>query len=159
MFDQFADILSKCGYQYDSSIIADRFYDKNTKPEKYKPHKIGKIIECPVSSGKFFGYNIPVSGGYFRFLPKSLIRNMISAYEKKGDVVLYFHPKDIDPQNPTLPLPWRYNFLHRFGTKHSKIKLIELLNDYKFCSFEEYFNQYSRFDLNDHNARKELQSV
>ncbi|MCD6418637.1 polysaccharide deacetylase family protein, partial [bacterium] len=99
-------ILKKYGIEYDSSIFpAIMYYGGATSSNRFIG-EISGIEEYPPSCFDFAGVRISFSGGfYFRVYPRWLIDYGIRDYFRRGKTpVLYIHPKDIDPETPTLPL-------------------------------------------------------
>jgi len=74
------DILQEAGFVYDSSIFPvhhDRYGmpDANPVPHKITLENGDSIVEVPMTVAKYFGLNVPISGGgYFRLYPYWLSR-------------------------------------------------------------------------------------
>jgi polysaccharide deacetylase family protein (PEP-CTERM system associated) len=139
------DIMADCGIKYDSSIFPSARGQggitsgkmKRTNifiiTTKSKKNKI--IIEFPMSVIKKFGKTIPIcGGGYFRILPYSIIREGIRKFNNKLNqpVIFYFHPRDIDPNQPKLSIGIIRRFKTYQGLKTAETKLLNLLTDFKW---------------------------
>jgi len=101
------DAVIKAGFKYDSSKIAFNehpLYGKLDLSDFEQPikgiyHKEG-FYEFELSTKRFMGKNIPVSGGgYIRILPWLFMKLMISGYLKNAEVyVLYIHPFELSTE-------------------------------------------------------------
>jgi hypothetical protein len=69
-------------------------------------------------------------------------------------VMTYFHPRDLDPHTPRLPMPWKRNFKCYVNLSRSGAKLQQLLNIHSFCSIRDWRNGQNDdlpvFSLKDH---------
>ena len=138
------DLLEEL-FVYDSSIfpVKTPLYGISNAPRTiYKPtvknpitnNEDGKLIEIPAATHKFPIYgNVPIAGGfYLRFLPYFYIKYGIkSNHKNKNPVMMYIHPKDIDPQMPKIK---GYNWYYYYNLKKSFSKFEQLLQDFKFSS-------------------------
>lgn len=144
----FYESLVKFGFKYDSSVFplktplygikqAKRFcYTVNTQH--------GTILEFPISTFNFYGFRIPMGGGfYFRFMPVNLIKYFINGINKKEKqkVIMYFHPWEFDPLHPYQPKSFRETVSHYYGLKNTSKKFNSLLNAIKFSSFKNSINE------------------
>lgn len=133
------EILAQNGMMYDSSVFpAPAYYGGNPEAPRFI-HKIDNIWEFPPSAAEIAGIRLAFSGGfYFRILPRRIIEWGINSYHKLGQTpILYLHPKDLDPQNPKLPLGWLANFVHKAGTRRCAHKFELILKKYKCISVKE----------------------
>lgn len=89
------------------------------------------IKEFPVNLFSFYRLNLVFSGGgYFRLLPYFLIKNLMQRSEY---VMTYFHPRDFDPQQPTIKdLSMIRKFKSYYGLSDALQKLEKLLDDFEF---------------------------
>ena len=87
------------------------------------------IVEIPVPVTQLLGKAIGFSGGfYFRLLPAWFIRSTFRTQDALGiDNFLYLHPREIDPQQPRLPLPCLEAFIHYYGIRRCDRKLTRML--------------------------------
>lgn len=133
------DILIEAGFTYDSSIFPIR-HDRYGLPgaERFQ-HVIrrdaGSILEIPPSTYRFFGQNIPVAGGgYMRLFPKALTMAAMKRINRDEGkpVVIYFHPWEIDADQPRIKARWFSRFRHytNIGTMQPKIEAF--LSEFKF---------------------------
>lgn len=101
------DVLASCGIKYDSSVFpADRAHGgmKNlghSEPFYLKTSGGQEILEFPVNVERAIGRPLVYSGGgYFRLMPTWVLLKLFS---KSKYVMTYFHPRDFDPDQPSIP--------------------------------------------------------
>ena len=134
------DVLIEEGFIYDSSIFPVRHDRYGIPDSKRFPHLIrrdgyGEISEFPLSTLRFCGINFPLAGGgYFRLFPYWFTRfglGRINRVEKEP-FIFYFHPWEIDPDQPRLN-PGRFSrFRHYVNLDKTEERLKKLLGDFKF---------------------------
>jgi len=155
------DVLIEQGFLYDSSIFPIR-HDRYGIPESPRfPYAItrknGRIMEFPLSTTRFLGSNIPVAGGgYLRLFPLSFIRwgfRRINRKEGKP-VLLYFHPWEIDPDQPRQAVNTLTCFRHYYNLDRMKCKIEQLLQEFAFTSIFDLLEQLFPYDFSTHTCRK-----
>ena len=149
------EILAESGFKYDSSIfpiVHDR-YGIPTAPGE--PHIIKmengmSIIEFPLSTYKFLGLKLPVSGGgYFRLYPYQFTRFALKTINRTNKLfVFYLHPWEIDPQQPIIKASVLSRFRHYKNLAKCEHRLKQLLRDFEFTTMqnllaEKFLNQPS----------------
>lgn len=139
--------LINLGIQYDASKITQKEHplyinldlDGFEKVERdiYKK-KSFKVFE--VSTIKFLGLNIPISGGgYLRIIPWPLYIWLLKKYLKKSNFYNFFiHPFELSKANFDLPKNTPYLTKLRYNYKRNKVKkrlnrIIELLKENGYC--------------------------
>ena len=130
------EILYELGIRYDASIFpATRedggFDDFSESTPVIVQYNGVRIKEFPMSINTFLGSKFTVTGGgYFRFFPYRLMRNMV----KKADYTMtYFHPRDFDPKQPVLDgLSLKRRFKSYYNLSKSYIKFKQLIYDFHF---------------------------
>ncbi|MCK5832825.1 polysaccharide deacetylase family protein [bacterium] len=140
-WNRYLDALDKSGFKYDSSAYAGRLYYGGMDGIANKTGKIEghELHEFPPSVGRFLIYRFPLGGFYLRFFPVSVMKGAIKRIERRGQrAVLYLHPKDIDGDNPRLPVNAVYNQVHLMGVKKGYTKLNELLSSFNFMRISDY---------------------
>ena len=138
--DWYFDVVRAAGYTFDSSVPADRV-GPPLKPaggsgEFLVRTQTGLLVEVPVSSMGLMGsLAMPLGGGYLRLLPWSVLQRVSRQIRQSGrPLVLYIHPRDVDPESPCLPLgPWR-RFKFTVNRRSTLTKLHALLTRYDFTS-------------------------
>ncbi len=149
------DSLVENGYLYDSSIVpakTDLYGHPNaeTKPyritsdsiEKNNPN--GKLMEFPIMVSNILGKKTPSGGGFFlRTLPKKIIHNTIKKYEKQDiPSTFYIHSWELTPEYiPKIELPFKENFITFHNIEKTYKKLENILNEFNFTSFENFFQK------------------
>ena len=142
------DILLEEGFRYDSSvypIVHDRYGQARAPRFPYEIRKNGglALIEFPLGTVRICGINFPIGGGgYFRLLPEVLIRYGIQQVNVKERhlVTFYFHPWELDPDQPRPPMPWHHRFRHYVGIEKQAAKLSRLLRHCRFGTAREVLN-------------------
>lgn len=143
------EVLAEEGFLYDSSIFPIR-HDLYGFPEAQRfPHRwelsSGKsIFEIPLSSVRLWGINLPAAGGgYLRLLPMSYTRWAIRRIHRKDrqPVVVYFHPWEIDPDQPRLNGSWKSRLRHYTNLKTMERRLRELLASGRFVPLIDLVDQ------------------
>ncbi|MCG8099194.1 MAG: DUF3473 domain-containing protein, partial [Candidatus Thiodiazotropha taylori] len=104
------DILTECGFSYDSSIFPimhDRYGipGAKTMPHRLKTVKGNEIIEFPLSTVGIAKRRLPVSGGgYFRLFPYWLSKAGLNRVNRNDQMpfIFYMHPWEIDEGQPKI---------------------------------------------------------
>jgi polysaccharide deacetylase family protein (PEP-CTERM system associated) len=162
------EILLKLGFRYDSSIFpirhdiyglpdAPRFpcllYFRGKEDIDFKELEYGSetpypvpdsIIEFPLTTVRFAGYNIPVAGGgYFRLLPYSLTSSLLKRINgrEQRPFVFYIHPWEIDPDIPKIN---KAGILSKFRTyvnlNKTENRFKKLLSEFHFSPISKCFS-------------------
>jgi polysaccharide deacetylase family protein (PEP-CTERM system associated) len=131
-------ILVEEGHQYDSSIYG-RFQRAEKAGIREGSYVIdtaaGRIWEVSPSTMNLCGIQLPVAGGgYFRFLPYAASKAFLRQLEKQGaQIVMYFHPWEIDPEQPRMDGPWLSRLRHYMNLHKTEDRLRCLLQDFRFA--------------------------
>lgn len=135
------EILLEEGFRYDSSsypILHDRYGDPQAPrfPYAIRPaNGRDALIEFPIGTLRLLGVNLPIGGGgYFRLLPVGWIRLAIRTVNRRENqpIMFYFHPWELDADQPRPPMPWTHRFRHYVGIERMEAKLSELLEEFRF---------------------------
>ena len=148
------DALLEKNYKYDSSIVPVKtelygfsncqqspFKISNSSLTKNDPS--GKLLEFPLSIGKFLGKTCPVAGGfYLRFLPLKTSLNAIKHYEEQNiPATIYIHSWELTPEfMPKIKLSKKDNFITYHNIEKAYEKMEDLLTQFQFTSFSEYIH-------------------
>lgn len=143
------DVLARHGYRYDSSVFPLRnpIYGVSRAPTRpYRPaadliHRDASapLVEWPMTVWELGPLRLPVCGGiYLRLLPLSLILRGLRAAARRGPVVVFLHPWELDPDLPRLDLPLRERFViyHNTGAPMRR-RLQALLDQFEFSPMVE----------------------
>ena len=138
-------ILMEEGFQYDSStfpILHDRYGRPNAPRFPYGVFRNGLawLTEFPIGTARVFGVNLPIGGGgYFRLSPYEWVRRGIRHVNThdRQPVMFYFHPWELDPGQPRVPMSRRNRFRHYVGLEAEAGKLAQLLGEFRFGTARE----------------------
>src|SRR5678816_3855159 len=138
------DVLLEEGFIYDASIFPIRHdrYGVPSAPRRFHTVQTnsGTIWECPGSTVRVGGTNLPVAGGgYFRLLPYAWTQwgiSRLNAIERKA-AIFYTHPWEIDPDQPRLPLSRIHAVRHYANLATTERKLVHLLAQFRFAPLSD----------------------
>lgn len=137
------DVLIDLGFAYDSSVFPirhDRYGDPNAPrfPFRIKhTQQDTSLVEFPLSTWKFSGMHLPVSGGgYFRLLPSRVTKHGLRTINKQEGhpFIFYVHPWEIDSQQPRLDVNLATRIRHYTNLHRCEERLRGLLRDFRFSS-------------------------
>jgi polysaccharide deacetylase family protein (PEP-CTERM system associated) len=133
-------ILAEEGFRYDSSvypILHDRYGDRAAPRFPYEIWREGHdtLLEFPIGTVRLLGVNLPIGGGgYFRLLPGGLVEagiRRVNTAEGKP-VMFYFHPWELDHDQPRPAMAWHRRFRHYVGQERHEAKLAHLVRHTPF---------------------------
>lgn len=128
-------ILEEEGYAYSSSInpIRHDLYGMPDAPRTpFQPDGCA-LWEVPMTTLRLGSRNLPCAGGgYFRLLPYALFRCGLARVNRHENLtgIFYFHPWEIDPEQPRVACRWKSRLRHYTKLKHMAPKLGRLLHDF-----------------------------
>ncbi|HVL12598.1 MAG TPA: XrtA system polysaccharide deacetylase [Gemmata sp.] len=137
------DVLSECGFEYDSSIFPVR-HDRYGIPDAPRGPFLARgerreILELPPLTYRRLGFNLPVAGGgYFRLFPLAVMRAGLRQNRRSATAtsplvsMLYFHPWEFDPDQPRLPLGRVSRWRTYVGMRRTTARLKSILHAYPF---------------------------
>ena len=138
------DVLAEEGFEYDSSVFPAPRNHGGLPGADPLPSKLPNgLLEFPISTVDLrFTRVAYLGGGYLRLLPKPLILRWARSQERAGTpLVLYLHPRDIDPGQPRLPQkPLRYARTY-LGLTRSLAKVSALLEGFRWTSFRTHLDE------------------
>lgn len=138
------DCLRSAGYKYSSSSYPIK-HDHYGMPDSPRFSYLVRegLLEIPITTLRMWGKNFPSSGGgYFRLLPYSISKLMISRVlsRDKQSAMFYFHPWEIDPDQPkVLGLNIKTKFRHYVNLDIMQNKISKLLIDFKWDRVDNVF--------------------
>ena len=127
------EVLAEEGFTYSSSVLPASNPLYGWPGFGAHPRKVSGIWEIPITLVRFPGfYSLPLFGGtYFRVLPWWLVRTCLTSVPLDSPVVSYFHPYDIDKDQPwTMHINANHRILHNyllFLRRSSLLGRLELL--------------------------------
>lgn len=142
------DILVEEGFKYDSSIFPVHHDTYGIPGAERFPHTLqtgsGPLVEFPLSTLSlrlgWIKLQLPIAGGgYLRLLPVGVIQRGITSINKteQQPAVLYFHPWEIDPDQPRIKAGLKSSFRHYLSLQHTEGKLIHLFSTLQFAPMKE----------------------
>ncbi|HEY7617166.1 MAG TPA: XrtA system polysaccharide deacetylase [Terriglobales bacterium] len=143
------EILVECGFKYDSSIYPVS-HDRYGIPGFYRyPQKLetsaGPIFEVPVATVQLPGGRVaPVGGGgYLRLLPYRYTAAGIRRIHQDDHqpAVIYFHPWELDPEQPRMPLRMVSRLRTYTGVSGMASKLDRLISEFQFSTIARVYPQ------------------
>ena len=143
------DVIKEIGFAYDSSVFPAAHGHGGIPDSQLIPYKLntafGPLIECPMSVVEMAGRRFSVfGGGYLRISPLCLIKWGIRHLLKNNrPLIIYVHPREIDPHHPRLSLGFKRNF-KCYVNLHTTLKKIEwLCKNYEYVTMKQYLSKIS----------------
>jgi len=143
------DVIGSAGYLYDASVFPSRRGHGGIAHAPLVPYPIaipsGSLFEIPVSVIEMLGRRASIfGGGYLRLAPRAMIKWGASRLKAEGrPLIVYVHPRDIDPDHPRLPLPLirRFKCYVNLHTTFGKLKW--LCQNYPFGTMRDMMDAYT----------------
>lgn len=139
-------ILEEEGYRYSSSIypVAHDNYSNPDAPRfAFRPQGTSRFWECPISTVRVAGRNIPCGGGgYFRFAPYAIFRRAIAHINtgERQPAIFYLHPWEVDPGQPRFSgLKLKSRVRHYLNLSRTLPRLERLLRDFRWDRIDQVF--------------------
>jgi polysaccharide deacetylase family protein (PEP-CTERM system associated) len=147
------DILADEGIDIDSSVFPVRHDvygvpDGERFPYWHLTSANNRVFEFPPSTFRLGNNNWGVAGGgYLRLLPYAIthwaIRRLNSIEGQPA--MIYFHPWEIDPQQPVIPAGFRSSFRHYTNLSGMEGKIERLLQDFRFTTLSEVSSRHPAY--------------
>jgi polysaccharide deacetylase family protein (PEP-CTERM system associated) len=140
----FFEALTDAGYRYDSSIFPAARGHGGMNTGKYSPyvvtHETGEIVEFPITVADLLGRKLCFfGGGYLRLFPYWLIRRMAARVRDEGRPVIYYiHPREIDPDQPRVPMNAKRRFKSYVNLKTTERKVDRILAEQDLATFRQF---------------------
>lgn len=129
--------LAEQGYAYSSSVapVAHDHYGWKEAPRfAFRPLPWSDLVEIPVTTAILGGKRVAAGGGgFFRVLPYAFSRWAIRQVNRRDGrpAVFYFHPWEIDPDQPRVPnAPIKSRLRHYTNLDRMAPKLRELVHEF-----------------------------
>jgi polysaccharide deacetylase family protein (PEP-CTERM system associated) len=132
------DILAEEGHRYDSSIFASHRGFGGDPTAYPTPHvrtsRSSGVVAMPLRPARAFGQSLMFSGGgYLRLLPTSVITFLADRLARPdAPIIYYIHPREIDTEQPRLPMPLVRRFKSYVNLTTTQAKLDRLFRRYRF---------------------------
>jgi len=133
------DVLVEAGFDYDASVFPihhDRYGvpDAPTEPFRIVSPSGAMLVEFPPLTVRLGPLRLPFGGGgYFRLWPYGVFRRVLAGRVATAEpAMLYFHPWELDPDQPRLPAGWLATRRHRLNLRRTRPRLARLLREFRF---------------------------
>ncbi len=149
----FFEKLAEAGYRYDSSVFPVSRGHGGMPEADYAPHAIdttaGEIVEFPITITKILHSRVCLfGGGYLRLAPWNLIKRGATKVLGEGrPVVFYVHPREINPDQPRLPMSYTRQFKSYVNLNTTEGKVRNILSEFEFTTFQDLVPAFSRHPL------------
>ena len=136
------DVVAEAGYEYDASVFPARHGHGGLCGADPGPHVIKAggqpLVEIPTSTVNLLGRRVCLfGGGYLRISPLPLIRWGVNRLHREGrPLIVYVHPREIDPDHPRLSLSWARRFKCYVNLSTTMPKLRWLCEHYRFTTMK-----------------------
>lgn len=140
----FFGALAEAGYLYDSSVFPAARGHGGLKTSRFGPHRVANgnsgIFEFPISVTKVWGRPLCFfGGGYLRLFPYRTIRRMATkVLADNRPVIFYIHPREIDLDQPRMPLNPVRRFKSYVNLDSTENKLQNILREFTWTTITEY---------------------
>ncbi len=139
------DILQETDHLYSSSIypVHHDLYGIPDAPRFPFRHNNGGLLEIPITTVRMLNQNLPIGGGgYFRIYPYGFFRRALQRVnqEEGKPAVFYFHPWEIDPDQPRQSdIGFKARFRHYMNLHKTESRLGQLLADFRWGRVDKVF--------------------
>lgn len=138
------EVLAEHGYAYSSSvapIVHDHYGWREAPRFAFRPVDGAAMIEIPVTTAEIGGRRMAAGGGgFFRLLPYAVSRWAIRQVNVRDGrpAVFYFHPWEIDPDQPRPPhAPLKSRLRHYTNLDVMAEKLARLVAEFRWGRMDE----------------------
>ncbi len=138
------EVLAEQGYTYSSSvapIVHDHYGWREAPRFAYRPVAGAAFIEIPVTTAEVAGRRMAAGGGgFFRLLPYAVSRWAIRQVNLRDrrPAVFYFHPWEIDPDQPRPPVaPLKSRLRHYTNLDVMAAKLDRVIREFHWGRMDE----------------------
>jgi polysaccharide deacetylase family protein (PEP-CTERM system associated) len=141
------DILAEAGFQYDSSIYPIHHDLYGIPGARRFPYRVGReseMMEFPPATVKLLGATLPSGGGgYLRILPFWFSQWALGSLAREDNpvVVVYFHPWELDPEQPRIQARLKSRFRHYTNLDRMETRLRRLMSANAFEPFSGLLNR------------------
>lgn len=147
------DVLGEEGIRCDSSVFPVQhdlygFPDAARFPSWYLSQEGHRIFEFPPSTMRLRSKNIGVGGGgYLRLIPYGITHWALRHINEvqREPAMVYFHPWEIDPDQPQIRSGRRSVFRHYTNLSTMENKIERLLQDFSFAPLSEVCGQHRAY--------------
>jgi polysaccharide deacetylase family protein (PEP-CTERM system associated) len=132
------ETLLQLGFTLDSSIYPGRNWLCGLPTAPRHPFRIriqgSELLEFPPPTRRIAGWTVPLTGGaYLRLLPYGFQVRGLNAMASRGEtIVLYFHPWELDPNQPRIAGALGSRVYHFAGLARTERRLRRILRSFAF---------------------------
>jgi polysaccharide deacetylase family protein (PEP-CTERM system associated) len=136
--------IAAAGYCYDASLCPARSRHGGFPTSFHGPHLLrwegGELIEIPSATLGWGRCRVRYGGGgYLRLLPLSFLRAAIAADNAMGQPAsVYVHPRELDVDQPRMPLAAARRFRYYVGLRTTERKLRTMLRLYRWVGIRSW---------------------
>lgn len=144
------DVIREAGFDYDSSIFPASRGHGGLRKSQLGLHTLdtaaGPLVEVPMSAVQIMGRRISMfGGGYLRCFPLGVIHWGATRLHSAGyPLIVYMHPREIDPEHPRLALSPMRRFKSYFNLASTMPKIRSLCATYRFCTLSKMVDEFVR---------------
>lgn len=138
------EVLAEQGYVYSSSvapIVHDHYGWREAPRFAFRPVTGAEFVEIPVTTAEVAGRRMAAGGGgFFRLVPYAVSRWAIRQVNERDGrpAVFYFHPWEIDPDQPRPPVaPLKSRLRHYTNLDVMAAKLARLVREFRWGRMDE----------------------
>ena len=141
------DVVIEAGFKYDASVFPAHHGHGGLNSASSLPYFVntrkGPLIEIPASTIKLLHFRFSMfGGGYLRISPLWSIKYGVKKLSQIGQpLIIYIHPREIDPAHPRLPLGLWRNFKSYINIEGTMKKLNWLCTNIKFTTMRAIAEQ------------------
>jgi polysaccharide deacetylase family protein (PEP-CTERM system associated) len=139
------DIIAEAGYVYDATLYPGEHGHGGIPGLPVRPFSMVtlnglRLEEYPMSLLEIGPMRLTFSGGgYFRLLPAFFITSCIRILNGRNiPACSYFHPRDLDPDVPKIPMPAIRRFKCYVNISKTYAKLGNIMKAHTFCSIRDW---------------------
>jgi peptidoglycan-N-acetylglucosamine deacetylase len=149
------EILAEEGFLYDASVFPIRhdlygFPSAPRFPFRWLCRDGRSLYEIPPTTVSVMGQNLPAAGGgYLRILPMWYTRWALKRVRNREGRpgVVYFHPWELDPEQPRLPGSFKARLRHYRNLPQMAGRIRELLRNGRYVSLKTLLEECLRVGL------------
>jgi polysaccharide deacetylase family protein (PEP-CTERM system associated) len=139
------DVIAEEGFTYDATVYPGSHAHGGISGLPTTPFRLAtleghELEEFPVTVFSVGKHRVAFSGGgYFRLFPFAIITRLMDALNSRGiPVMVYLHPRDLDPLTPRIPMPLKRRFKCYVNLSGSYKKLQVMLGRHTFIPIRSY---------------------
>jgi polysaccharide deacetylase family protein (PEP-CTERM system associated) len=139
--------IAAAGYRYDASLCPTRSRHGGFPSPFHSPYLLrwdgGELVEIPSATFGLGRCRIRYGGGgYLRLLPWFFLRAAIAADNAMGQPAsVYVHPRELDVDQPRMPLSAKRRFMYYVGLRTTERKLRAMLQLHRWVGVRSWVTE------------------